>query len=165
MNSISRKSKHELVVSTLFFRPAGSDTNVFSGPDFGDLDFEARMICAWFFKNSKSGVLNNFTHLHLPNDNRFELIEFAFGGEAWVLGAGHVATLDCQHDGVHQVLGSLDQRSGRVQARDDQLARHVLNVRFHLRDKWNVLVTSTKTCRRALQALFLCNIAWFLGQF
>ena len=49
-----------------------------------------------------------------------------------VLGAGHVAGLDDQHHGVHEVLGGLDEGGGRVQARDHQLPGHVLDVGLDL---------------------------------
>ena len=46
--------------------------------------------------------------------------------------AGHVARLHSQHHGVHQVLGSLDERHGAVQTGHDQLTRDVVNISLDL---------------------------------
>ena len=69
---------------------------------------------------------------HLPDND---------GG--WRTGAGlallkpvhparHIARLDCQHHRVHQVLGCLDQGHGGVEAGDDQLPRHLVDVGLDL---------------------------------
>lgn len=69
--------------------------------------------------------------LHLPDDQG-RLPGRGLGLQRLVLGAGHVARLDRQHHGVHEVLGGLDEGGGGVQAGDDQLPGHVLDVSLDL---------------------------------
>ena len=70
-------------------------------------------------------------YLHLP-DNDGLSGQARSGSLSRVLGAGHVAGLHGQDDGVHQVLGRLDQGCGRVQSGYDELTGDVLNVSFDL---------------------------------
>ena len=68
--------------------------------------------------------------LHLPDDQRRVKVGLCLQG--LVLGAGDVARLDGEHHGVHEVLGGLDEGGGGVEAGDDELPRHVLDISLHL---------------------------------
>ena len=67
----------------------------------------------------------------IKNFPKWEFYEFTCASFP-ILCAGYVARLDSENHRIHEVLGSLDQRRGRVEAGDDQLPGHVLDVGLHL---------------------------------
>ena len=122
-----------------------SHSDVFSGLNFGDLGIHIAkkiiilytIVSTMHNKIHTINYLKEETHLHFPDNNRFELVQFSFGGQPRIFGAGHIATLDCQNHCIHQVLGGLDKWRGRVQTRHYQLTRDVLNICFNL---WKIIL-------------------------
>ena len=98
--------------------------------------------------------------LHLPDDER-RLPSRGLGLQSLVLGAGHVTRLDCQHHGVHQVLGGLDEGGGRVKAGDYQLPRHVLDISFDLGGDVQLVAVEGDPLKVGDQVLLGCGL-WTL---
>ena len=73
-----------------------------------------------------------------------------------ILGAGNVGSLDREHNGVHEILRRLNERSGAVEAGDNELTTDVLHISLDLARDVHLMAVESNSLQISEQIL-LCR--------